>query len=139
MNFLVVTLNLENLCQHRIQSFFVHNQAVSKINRIKITTVIAQQRTIQELNQTIQECINESTAQTRNVIPTEYKDITTTTQNRKMNIIWFNPPYSANVVTKVGKRFPSLLEKHFPPHNKFHKIFNRNIVKISYRCMLNIC
>ena len=28
---------------------------------------------------------------------------TTITKNRERNIIWFNPPYSANVVTKVGK------------------------------------
>ena len=48
---------------------------------------------------------------------------TTTNKIRKKNIIWFNPPYSANVVTKVGKHFLSLLDKHFPPHNKFHKIF----------------
>ena len=33
---------------------------------------------------------------------------TTTNKNRKRNIIWFNPPYSANVVTKVGKHFLSL-------------------------------
>ena len=63
---------------------------------------------------------------------------TTTNKNGKRNIIWFNPPYSANVVTKVGKHFLSLLGKHFPPHNKFLKIFNRNTVKISYSCLPNM-
>ena len=57
---------------------------------------------------------------------------TTTNNNRKRSIIWFNPPHSANFVTKVGKHFLSLLDKHFPPHNKFHQIFNRKTVKISY-------
>ena len=32
---------------------------------------------------------------------------------QKRNIIWFSPTYSANVVTKVGKHFLSLLDKHF--------------------------
>ena len=53
-------------------------------------------------------------------------------------MIWFNPLYSGNVVTKVGKHFLSLLDKHFPPHNKFHKIFNRNTVTISYSSLPNI-
>ena len=48
---------------------------------------------------------------------------TTTNKIRKKNIIWFNPPYSANVVTKVGKHFLSLLDKHFPSHKTFHKIY----------------
>ena len=33
-----------------------------------------------------------------------------------------------DVVSKVGKHFLSLLDKHFPPHYKFHRIFNRNTV-----------
>ena len=61
---------------------------------------------------------------------------TITNKNRKRNMIWFNPPYSANVVTKVGKHFLSLLDKHF--HNKFHQIFNRNTVKISYSLLPNM-
>ena len=56
-------------------------------------------------------------------------------KNRKRNVIWFNPPYSRSVATNVGKTFLNLLEKHFPKHHKFRKIFNRNNVKISYSCM----
>ena len=63
---------------------------------------------------------------------------TTTTKNRKRNIKWFNPLYSANVVTKVEKHFLSLLYKPFPSHYKFHKISNRNTVKISYSGMPNM-
>ena len=62
---------------------------------------------------------------------------TSTTKNRKRNLMWFNPPYSANVVTKVGKHFLSSLYKDFSPHDKFYKIFNRSTVKISYSCMPN--
>ena len=55
-------------------------------------------------------------------IPSQLKQ-----RNRKRQIIWFNPPYSVNVKTIVGK--------HFPCHYKFHKLFNRNNVKLSYSCM----
>ena len=59
-------------------------------------------------------------------------------QQRERQIIWFNPPYSKNVTTKVGKFFLSLIDKHFPPHHKLHKLFNRNNVKISYSFLANI-
>ena len=32
----------------------------------------------------------------------------------------------------------SFLDKHFPPSNKLHKIFNRNTVKVSYCCTQNV-
>ena len=59
-------------------------------------------------------------------------------KNRKRNIIWYNPPYSKNVVTKVGHYFLKLLDKHFPRQQKLHKIFNKNTVKVSYSCTKNI-
>ena len=54
---------------------------------------------------------------------------------RKRKIIWFNPPYSMNVKTNIGKIFLQLLEKHFPRHNDLHKIFNKNSVTVTYSCM----
>ena len=53
----------------------------------------------------------------------------------KRKIIWFNPPYSKNVSTKVGNQFLKLINKHFPQYHKFYKLFNKNTVKISYSCM----
>ena len=32
----------------------------------------------------------------------------------------------------------SLIDKHFPPHRKLHKLFNRKNVKISYSCLPNV-
>ena len=58
------------------------------------------------------------------------------TTNRK--VIWFDPPYSMNVQTNIGKRFLKLVKKHFPRNNSFHEIFNKNTIKISYSCMRNI-
>ena len=71
----------------------------------------------------------------------KYKANTDTASNkkqRKRNIIWFNPPYSKNVKTNIGKIFLNLIKKHFPPHHKFHKLLNKNTVKISYSCTRNI-
>ena len=59
-------------------------------------------------------------------------------KNRPRNITWFNPPYSQNVETKVGKCFLQLVDKHFPKSNPLHKIFNRNTLKLSYSCMSNV-
>ena len=59
-------------------------------------------------------------------------------KKRKRNIIWFNPPFSENVATNIGKEFFSLLSKHFPPNNRYHKIFNKQNVKLSYSCMPNM-
>lgn len=59
-------------------------------------------------------------------------------KNRKRNILWFNPPHSEHVKTDVGRSFLKLIDKHFPPHHKYHKLFNRNNVKVSYSCMQNV-
>ena len=59
-------------------------------------------------------------------------------RNRNRNVIWFNPPYSKTVETNIGKKFLALVDRHFPPGSKFHKIFNRSTLKVSYGCMSNI-
>jgi hypothetical protein len=61
-----------------------------------------------------------------------YNDAPQTHKNRPMNITWFNPPYSRNVETNVGKRFLELIDRHFPKSNPLSKIFNRHNLKLSY-------
>lgn len=76
----------------------------------------------------------------------EYTADKTTTRNittrqkkrRQRKIIWYNPPYNTSVSTDIGRKFFGLLDKHFPKNHKFHKIFNRNTVKMSYSCMPNV-
>ena len=58
-------------------------------------------------------------------------------RNHNRKTIWFNPPYSVNVKTNVGKIFLRLIGKHFPRH-KYPKFFNRNNIQISHSCMPNI-
>ena len=51
---------------------------------------------------------------------------------------WFNPPFSQNVETNVGKKFLTLVNTCFTPNHPLRKICNRNTLKISYRCTPNI-
>ena len=71
-----------------------------------------------------------------------YRDQTSldliTKMKRQRNILWFNPPYSKTVKTKIGKFFLQLIKKIFPKEHKFHKTFNKNTLKFSYSCMPNI-
>jgi len=59
-------------------------------------------------------------------------------KNRPRKTIWFNPPFSLNVKTNIGKAFLKLVEKHFPKHHKLSKIFNKNSIKLRYSCMDNM-
>ena len=59
-------------------------------------------------------------------------------RNRSRNIIWYNPPFSKNVKSNIGRTFLRLIDKCFPTGHKLRKIFNRNTLKISYSCMPNV-
>ena len=58
-------------------------------------------------------------------------------KKRKRNIIWYNPPYSVNVKTNIGKVFFKLIKKHFSKGNML-QVFNKNSLMISYSCMKNM-
>ena len=57
---------------------------------------------------------------------------------RSRKIIWFNPPYSANVTTNIGHRFLRMMDECFPQSHPLRKIFNKNTLKLSYSCMPNV-
>ena len=57
---------------------------------------------------------------------------------RKKNITWFNPPHNKSLKANTERIFIKLISKHVPPNHKFVKIFNKNTIKLSYCCMLNI-
>ena len=63
--------------------------------------------------------------------------VTNNTKNRKRKITWFNPGFSLNVSTNIGKNFFSLSGKHFPKMHQLHKLFNRNNIKVSYSSLPN--
>ena len=58
-------------------------------------------------------------------------------RQRKRRIFWWNPPYSADVKTKVGNLFFRALDENFGEDSPLKKIFNRNTVKMSYRTTPN--
>ena len=68
-----------------------------------------------------------------------FKDLSTGQNKRRhRNVTWYNPPYSKNVATNIGRTFPKILDDEFPENHGLHKTFNRNTVKVSYTCMTNI-
>ena len=70
--------------------------------------------------------------------PQQPPESNTNKRKRQRNIIWFNPPYSKNVQTNIGREFLNLIEKCFPPNHKLRKLFNKNNLKLSYSCSPNI-
>ena len=59
-------------------------------------------------------------------------------KNRPRNIIWYNPPFSSNVKTNIGKAFIQIIKQSFPPGHPLRKIYNTNTLKLSYSCMPNV-
>ena len=52
--------------------------------------------------------------------------------------MWFNPPYSQDVSTNIGKEFFKLIDLHFPEGLVLHPVINWNSVKLSYSCLPNV-
>ena len=59
-------------------------------------------------------------------------------RNRPRKTLWFNPPYSMNVQTNIGRHFLQLVDKHFPNGHVLYKIFNSGNCKVSHSCMDNL-
>ena len=59
-------------------------------------------------------------------------------RKRRRKVIWFNPPYSVDVDTDLGRRFFGLVQRHFPSGHKYSAIFNKNTVKLAYSCLRNM-
>lgn len=153
VDFLDVTLNLENRKYspyHKPNNtpLYIHTQSNHPPNIIKQLPKMIERR-ISDIS-----CNSDEFDKAKGLYETalsrggydnqlEYQDLDpqpTTTKKRKRsrNIIWYNPPYSENVMTNIGQKFFKLLDKHFPRNHKFHKLFNRNSIKLSYSCMPNM-
>ena len=57
--------------------------------------------------------------------------------NRSRNIIWFNPTFSSGVETNVARKFLKLVKNYFSKH-RYHKILDKNNIKVSYSCVDNM-
>ena len=67
-----------------------------------------------------------------------YNPQPTRNRNGKRKVIWYNPPWNANVKTNLGRKFINILNRCFPNEHPLHKIFNKHTLKLSYSCMPNI-
>ena len=45
---------------------------------------------------------------------------------------------TSTVSSNIGKTFLKIVSKHFPRQHKYHTLFNKNNIKVSYSCMENI-
>ena len=57
---------------------------------------------------------------------------------RHRKITWYNPPYSQDVATNVGRKFLNIVKESFKDGHPLKKIFNKNTLKLSYSCMPNL-
>lgn len=61
--------------------------------------------------------------------------------SQKKNLVEKEIPHPCSpkaVKMKVGSKFVQFIDKHFFVTCKLHKIFDRNIIKLSYCCMNNV-
>ena len=59
------------------------------------------------------------------------------TRRRSRRVTYFNPPFSLNVLTNVGKEFLKII-RAFPKNSVLAQIVNTNTIKISYRTLQNM-
>ena len=59
-------------------------------------------------------------------------------RNHQRKVIWYNPPWNANVKTNLGRKFLNIIDRCFPNGHPLHKIFNKHTLKLSYSCMPNM-
>ena len=73
--------------------------------------------------------------------PLEYIEEEPETQKkkrRKRNVIYFNPPWSSNIATNIGKLFLKLVRKHFCKGKPLYHLFNSKKLKVSYSITPNM-
>lgn len=58
-------------------------------------------------------------------------------KSRSRDAIWYKPAFNLQLKTKIGKIFKRL-DKHFSKNSLLAKVFNRNMVKLSYSCTGNL-
>ena len=150
-NYLDITLNLNDgsYCPYRKPSEetnYIHinsdhpSSIIKEIPRSieKRLSILSSSKDIfQELAIYYEKCLKNSGYKTK-LQYQQPKENNKNKKKRKRKIIWINPQYSKSVKTNIEKIFIKLISKHFPPNHKFVKIFNKNTIKLSYSCMLNI-
>ena len=106
------------------------------VNR-RINVLSCDKKTFEAAAPTYNDALTRSNFNTQ--LKYEQPDLNARTQHkRQRNVMWYNPPYSKNVKTSIAREFLQLIDKHFPPNNKLHKLFNRHTIRVSYSCSENM-
>ena len=148
VDFLDVTLNLNSgkywpFCKPNNTPLYIHKDSNHPPNIIKQLPSMIEDRIsslscdVNEFNKAKGE-YNKALRQSGYDGDIKFAKKPATESRRQRNIIWFNPPFNAQVKTNIGKSFLALLDKHFPKTHKYHKLFNRNTVKLSYSCTQSV-
>ena len=66
------------------------------------------------------------------------QDNSNSRKRNRTNVLFFNPPFNLYNGTNVGRIFRDLVQKHFSNGNDLGRLFNKNKLKISYRCLPNL-
>ena len=154
MDFLDVSLNLstESFYPYRKPNdrpMYIHRQSNHPPNIIKnipssisrrLTDISSDSAAFEDARQLYDNALRESgfSEQVEFVESRKTNSKNVRRKNRSRNITWFNPPFSQNVATNIGRKFRSLVSKHFPKNSRLHQIFNENTLKVSYSCMPNM-
>ena len=152
VNYLDVSFNLSNathrsFCKPNNKIAYIHqesNHPPSVLRQIplsiesRLSKHSSNEKIFKESTQIYQEALKKSGYNHQLTYQKSINNKNKDTKRRKRKIIWFNPPYSKNVSTKVGNQFLKLINKHFPRHHKLYKLLNKNNVKASYSCMPNM-
>ena len=128
VNYLHVTFNLSNVtyqlfCKPNNKIKYVHkesNHPPSILRKIplsidsRLSEHLSNEKIFKESAQIYQEALKKSGYNHQLTYQKSINNKNKDTKRRKRKIIWFNPPYSKNVSTKVGNQFLKLINKHFP-------------------------
>ena len=150
MNYLAVTFNLNDgtyrpYKKPNDETTYVHresNHAPTITKKLpsmienRISTLSANREIFDNSNGYDEEALKKSSYDFR--MKFKPPEVQSGRKNRQRNIIWFNPPFSKNVKSKIAEEFLKMVDKPFPPRHRYRKIFNRNNVKVSYSSMPNM-
>ena len=126
VNYLDVTFNFSNatyppLCKPNNEIAYIHkesNHPSSVLRQIplsidsRLSKHSSNEKIFKRSTQIYQEALKKSGYNHQLTYQKSINNKNKDTKRRKRKIIWFNPPYSKNVSTKVGNQFLKLINKH---------------------------
>ena len=104
----------------------------------RLNTISSSEEVFNEAKTVYQQALGEAGYDKELTYDSDQKMASRPTRKRRRRVVWYNPPYSKNVATNIGKEFFKLLQLHFPKQHPLHSIFNRNTVKLSYSYTTNM-